>query len=339
MSVLAPAIGNLWRVIESYGIDPAPLFADEGIDVSLPIEPGTRVPYAKVDHIRARAARLSGDPEFGLRVAQFVPPSQLGALGYAWLASSSLRTAFMRMHRFVRVLNDKGHFDVRENKGELTVSISVSQSSENAKVRDDGQIAFLVTLCRLNCGEGFNPLHVGFKHEKPAGVEAYEKLFRCPVKFGMEHNELAVPADEADKVLSSANPALAQMNEQIVTRRLAQLDQNDIPNRVRAAILEQLPSGNVSDESVAEALFMTSRTLHRRLKRDQHNFRAILAEVRKDLAEQYIHDNTLTLTEITFLLGFSEVSSFSRAFKNWKGVSPSAARQDVGVDKYAPRRP
>jgi AraC-like DNA-binding protein len=130
-------------------------------------------------------------------------------------------------------------------------------------------------------------------------------------------------------MLPSANPVLEQMNERIVMKRLGQLDKADTVGRVRAAILEQLPAGNISDESVAAALHMTSRTLHRRLKERECSFRGLLKEVRQELAAQYIEDDSLTLTEITFLLGFSEMSSFSRAFKNWNGVSPSEARQTV----------
>ncbi len=117
------------------------------------------------------------------------------------------------------------------------------------------------------------------------------------------------------------------MNERIANRRLAALDVEHTPNRVRAEIMEQLPNGNLSDESVAEALHMTSRTLHRRLKEHDTSFRDVLGEVRRELAEQYIADPTLTLTEITFLLGFAEASSFSRAFRRWTGQSPSAARE------------
>jgi AraC-like DNA-binding protein len=318
---------SLWKVIESYDIDPAPLFAAENIEISLPIGPDTRTSYAKIDRIRSLAAQLSGDPDIGLRAAQHVHPSQLGALGYAWLASSSLRTAFLRLHRYIRFLNDQGHFNITEEGEDLVVSFSVSQSSNNMKVRDDAQMAVLVTLCRMNYGKDFNPLHVGFKHERPADIKAYQALFRCRIKFGCEYSELALPLPVADEILPTGNPELARLNEQVVTRRLAHLDRNNIPNRVRAAILEQLPSGNVSEETVARELHMASRTLLRRLTQDGQSFRAILAEVRKDLAEQYIHDLSLTLTEITFLLGFSEASSFSRAFKNWKGTSPSAARQ------------
>jgi AraC-like DNA-binding protein len=332
VSILAPSIANLWKVIKSYGLDPAPLFAEQGLEYSLPIEPGTRASYHQVDRVRARAAELSRDPAFGLRAAEFFHPSQIGALGYSWLASSSLRTAFKRLNRYIRVINDRGQFDMDETDGMVTVTISVGQDSENSAVRDDLQMAILITLCRLNVGKDYVPRKVQMKREGPDDSQPWLDLFRCDIKFGAESNSMSFASQDVDRLLDSANPMLAQLNEQVVTRRLAQLDQNDIPNRVRAAIMEQLPSGGVSDESIADELHMTSRTLHRRLKQGGESFRGLLNEVRQDLAEQYISDPSLTLTEVTFLLGFAEASSFSRAYRRWTGSSPSAARQNVAED-------
>lgn len=327
MSVLGPSVGILWRVIETCGLDPESFFRNEGLELTWPIEPGTRLPYAQIDAIRAHAAAASGDAAFGLRTARCAHPSQLGALGYAVLASSTLREAFERMRRYVRVLNDQGHIELEEQGGALTLSLSVAQDSLNEAVRDDAQMAYLVTLCRMNAGVGFDPLRVAFRHAPPEEPRPYEELFRCPLRFGQAHNALSVSVADADRPLPSGNPVLAEMNERIVVQRLARLDRDNIPGRVRGAIMEQLPSGNVSDESIADALHMTARTLHRRLKEDGESFRSVLKAVRQDLAEQYIADDSLTLTEITFLLGFSEMSSFSRAYKNWTGVSPSEARQ------------
>jgi AraC-like DNA-binding protein len=91
--------------------------------------------------------------------------------------------------------------------------------------------------------------------------------------------------------------------------------------------MDLLPHGNISDDAVANALHMSVRTMHRKLTEENNNFRTLLVEMRRDLAEQYILDNSLTLTEISLLLGFSESSSFSRAFKSWTGTAPSEARQ------------
>ncbi len=326
MSVLAPSIGIWWRVIESYGLDPAPYFEAEGLEVEWPIEPGTRVAYSAIDRARAKAAADTGDPDFGLRAARAVHPSHIGALGYAVLASTSLTSSFQRMRRFIRVVNDKGYFDIDDQGDVIVVNLSVDEPSANEKVRDDGMVAYAVALARLNAGEDLDPVHVGFRIDAPGDTSAYTALFRCPVKFGCAHNEIAFSRADAERTLPSANPVIAQMNDRIVIRRLSRLDRDNVPNRARAAIMEQLPSGHISDETVAGALNMTSRTLNRKLKAEGLSFRKLLQEVRQDLARQYIEDNSLTLTEITFLLGFSEMSSFSRAFKNWTGQSPSAAR-------------
>lgn len=327
MSILAPGMAGLWNVIESYGIDPRPLFLAEGIEVRLPIQAGSRVPYDKIDRIRARAAELSGDPAFGLRLAQFQHPSHQGALGYAWLACATLRKSLECLARYVRVLNDQGHINLRDEADTLVVEISVAEGSENARARDDANLAALVALCRINCGAGFRPAWIGSPHGQPQDLAPYRELFGCPLEFGTRVNTFVVLAADADRPLPSANPVLEQVHERMVARRLAQLDQADTAGRARAAIMDQLPTGKVSDETVAAALHITARTLHRRLKAQDQSFRGLLQAVRRDLAVQYIRDDSLTLTEITFLLGFSEMSSFSRAFKQWNGVSPSQARQ------------
>ena len=327
VSVLAPSVGILWQVIESRGLDPAPLFAAEGIDLKLPVEPGTRLSYHAVDRVRARAVELSGDVDLALRFADYVHPSQLGALGYAWLASATLRSALDRMRRYFRVLNDHGRCLLREANGLLHIDLDLSEGSVNPKARDDGQLAYLVTLMRMNMGPAFDPVQVRFPHATPEDRTAYDALFRCELVFGAESNGMTITLADADAPLANANHLLAQLNEQVVSRRLAQLDHANVVARTRAAITEQLSSGQLTDESVAGALHMTSRTMHRRLRKDGTSFRELLNDVRKDLAEAYIGDRTLTLTEITFLLGFSEPSSFSRAFRRWTGQSPSAARQ------------
>ena len=104
MSVFAPGIINLWKTIETCGIDPAPFFAAEGLKVEYPVDPNLRVDYEKIDRIRANAVKLCGDEAFGLRTTQVYAPSQLGALGYAWQASLTLRRACMRLERFMRLV-------------------------------------------------------------------------------------------------------------------------------------------------------------------------------------------------------------------------------------------
>jgi AraC-like DNA-binding protein len=108
---------------------------------------------------------------------------------------------------------------------------------------------------------------------------------------------------------------------------LGKLEKDDIIDRVTAAIIDMLPSGGVADEKVAAQLNMSVRSLQRRLKEVGTTFRTLLETVRKDLAATYVCDPDIELVEVAFLLGFSDQSAFSRAFKRWTGKSPSEARK------------
>ena len=130
-----------------------------------------------------------------------------------------------------------------------------------------------------------------------------------------------------DQKLDGANPQLAQLNDQLMISTLAKLNRNNIEQRVKAAIIEQLPSGNISQEMVADELHMSVRNLQRKLKNIDTSFRELLDEIRRELAKQYVTTSDVNLSEVTFLLGFSESSSFSRAYKRWHGVTPSEVRK------------
>ncbi len=327
MSVFAPGAFNLWKTVESYGHDPEPLFSAEGIKLQLPLDPCVRLPFEQIDRVREKAVRLCGDEAFGLRSAAVYLPSQLGALGYAWHASLTLRRACMRLERFVRVMNSSATVKLEDRDGCLIVTLDIGAQSRTETARDDAALAMLTRMCRLICGDQFRLHSVSFKRPRPQDIKPYFEFFACELSFDQTDNRLHIPLSFADETLAGANPELALLNDKVVTRRLARIDKGDIVARVRAVVLEQLPQGGISDDTVARVLHMSVRTLHRRLVEADSSFRALLVEMRRDLAEAYIMDNSLTLTEISLLLGFSEPSSFSRAFKSWTGAAPSDARQ------------
>jgi AraC-like DNA-binding protein len=122
------------------------------------------------------------------------------------------------------------------------------------------------------------------------------------------------------------NKALARSNDQVLDGMLRQLTESDIVSKIKRLVIDALPSGAPSEESIAEALHISPRTLNRRLADQDTSYRELLSEVRRDMAEKYIADPTIPIAEISYLLGFSEVSSFSRAFKRWTGEPPGTFR-------------
>ena len=322
----APAVSITLKIIESYDIDPGPLLRKLDIDPKLIEDPNARFSYTKIDQLWFDAVTIAGDPCFGLRAAKYWHPSQMGALGYAWLASSSMHTALNRFSRYVSILTEGATLDISETEDELSVHLNYKAISKQQPTRTDSFMAMLLAMCRANCGENFHPVSISLTHPEPEDSSEFYALFECSIHFNALENRFNLSKKLADQHLISSNPRLAQLNDQIIIETLAKLDKSHVIERVKVEILNQLPSGNVTDESIAEALYMSQRSFQRKLHKEGVTFKLLLNELRSELATKYLQDSNLSLLEVAFMLGFGEYSSFSRAFKRWTGVSPSTYR-------------
>ena len=330
MTIFAPTLGAVWKQLEGYGINPESLFREHGIDPELMYDSGARVSIEQFQKLDVKAAELSGDECYGLKGAEYFRPAHLGALGFAWLASSTLRTAFERLSRYARVINEKLTVTLAEDDDRLyRITVDAKLPLLQQRIREDGQMAALIKFCRIIAGKDFVPSKVQFRHAEPRNSAPYFALFQCPVEFSADTTSMLMPLDMVDRRLTGSNDQLAKLNEHIVVKYLAHSEKNDIVNRVKTAIIDGLGSGGVTEASVADNLHMTPRNIHRKLQKENTSFKTLMTEIRRELAQQYIQDRSKTLTEISFLLGFSEVSSFSRAYKGWTGQPPSEARQAI----------
>ena len=331
LTYAAPAVSITLKIIESYDIDPLPLLKNLNIDAKLIEDPNARFDYIKIDQLWHDAVELADDPNFGLRAARFWHPSTLGALGYAWLTSTSLHTAMDRLARYMAILTEGAKLKIEvihaeETEEELSAHLYYDAISRQQATRTDSFMAMLLSMCRANYGEGFHPTSISLNHEQPDDPAEFYALFECPIHFTAAENRFNVSLPVADKRLLSANPYLALINDKIIIETLARLEKDNIVARVKTEILKQLPSGKVTDATVAEAIHIAQRSLQRKLQHENTSFRAILNDLRKELAQKYLKDSVISLMDVAFNLGFSEYSSFSRAFKNWTGCSPSAYR-------------
>ncbi len=330
-TVLTKTTEMLWALLESYGIDPLPLFRKARIDPALMSNMTSRINRHTRDELYRGAAELVGDPCLGLKFGKFWHPSYMHALGYAWMSSSSLRSALQRLQRFIHIVNRDLEIRLEETHRGVCIEV-VTSCDENPRDEPwyaDGDMSNLITMCRANFGEKLNPLLVSFNHSAPDCSGEFYALFRCPVNFDSGRTCMLLSREDIDRRLPGSNPMMSQIHDQEIIRYLARLDKNDIVQKVKNAIIESLPDGRISDNKIAEALFMSPRNLQRKLEAEGTTFKTLLTEIRRDLALKYIQDTELTLTEISFMLGFSEMSAFSRAFKQWTGKSPKVQRQQL----------
>jgi len=326
MTVFAPLAGMLWRTIEAYGIDPRRV-----IDENL-YQPGSaghvseRIAFSTFEKMETKAAQVIDDPALGLRAAEHLHPSHLGALGHAWIASSSLRTAIERARRFSRMYHEQIELLISNEYGVMKVEYRLRYQSTMPELLADSQLATLLILCRLNFGKSLRPAFVRMRRAPPSDPKPWHEFFGVEVQFNQSENSLALWNHDADKRLTGSNPMLVALHEDVIKRQIAELDRSDILNRTLAVIMDQLPSGGVSEVSVANELNLTPRTLRRKLQDKGINFRTLLTNVRKELVKRYINDPSYSVTEISFLLGYTDTSAFSRAYRRWNGSSPTQTR-------------
>jgi AraC-like DNA-binding protein len=332
-SHLATATNVLWKLIEAHDHDPAALFRRAGIDPNLLQMPGARIRSGPVNQAWRMASEIIDDPCFGLLGAKFWHPSYMHALGYAWLASHSLRDAFNRFVRYLHIVSEAASVTLKDVSDRYTVIIDANTAGLRVQAQIDLTMAVLHHICRLNFGEDLYPMSVSFIHPPPACPERYREIFKSPVYFSAAEDSITFSLADVDRHLPGANAVLARVNDQLMIDYLAKLDSENIIQRVKAAIIDNLPSGEVSHDKVAPAVNMSARSLQRKLKDQGTSFRSLLDETRRDLADSYIRDMETDLTEIAFLLGFSEHSAFSRAFKRWTGKSPKASREAMAQTK------
>ncbi|MEM6490576.1 MAG: helix-turn-helix domain-containing protein, partial [Pseudomonadota bacterium] len=171
---------------------------------------------------------------------------------------------------------------------------------------------------------------VSFAHEAPSRRAAHEAFFRCPIRYGADGDALAIPTDVADKPNRLGDQGVSAFLDAHLDDELNQLaTDDDWDGRIRAQIAEALSDGPPSIAEVARRLGVSTRTLQRRLSENGVAFQILRDGARRDLAETLLRKTQYGLSEVAFLTGFSEQSSFNRAFKRWNGQTPAAFRQAV----------
>ncbi len=321
----------IWEGLRSCGVDADAVFEEAGLDPRGLNVPGTRFPMTAMTRLWRLARERSGDPCFGLIAAAQWHPTTWHGLGYAWLASATLEEALNRLVRYAQIISTAADFKLVERDGvfRLVFAVQSEYDEEPQAVVLDAVTSNLVHMCRMTYGKDFNPVRVDLSHPGKGCRRRRREFFRAPIRYNAEETALEIDRAVAQKPLSTANADLAHANERVIADYLAELRGAGTVGRVRARLVDDLPSGTVTEKSVAESLNMSLRTLQRRLRDENTTYQAILDDTRRRLARRFIRDRTLTLNEITYMLGFSEISSFSRSFKRWTGVPPSVYRRTV----------
>ena len=329
-SVLASWTRALRKQLDALGLDSLALSQAAGLDPQLMDDPNARYPVAVTTRFWELSVQASGDPALGLRVSRFVSPTTFHALGYALVASGSLREVFERIVRYHPVVSDALDLSFIRVGERYEFRFRVPEGGPMpANEAMDAFAAIYVRTCRNRLGRHYAPLAVHLVRPEPADAKPWHDVFRAPLHFGATENLLEFACADFDSHLDDANPELAEHNEAVLNRTLEKLSPLTWERKVRAAIEAQLPEGEPSAERIAQHLHLSLRSLQRHLADEGCSYDLLLNQCRQNLALLHMRDPGSSLSEIAFLLGFADTSSFSRAFKRWTGLTPSQYRDGL----------
>jgi AraC-like DNA-binding protein len=322
----------LLDTLKNSGVNAESLLMNAGIDISKLSNPGARIRVEKMNALWKQSVRITGNENIGLVAAANVGPTTLHALGFALMVSNSLMDAFERVRRFYRIVSDTIEVDLKTSEDLFVVSLNIDETEPHASSEAlDMALAAIVLFARMLLSEELNPVNVEFMREKPKDTKLHDQIFKAPVAFNKPTNRIFFQLSDVMLNLPSANAEVARRNDDIVIDYLANFNEETASNQVHVKIIELLPLGEPSIEKLAKALGISTRSLNRSLQKENFTYRAILEDIRKHLAVEYIKKPQYSIIEIAFQLGYSDSGNFTRAFKRWYRISPSKYRMERGL--------
>jgi AraC-like DNA-binding protein len=310
------------------GVAVGPLIEQAGLTTAA-IEDRT-VPLGVPDQIKFvdLVADALGDKELGFHLAQDFDLREIGLLYYVAASADTLGSALRRAERYSDLQNEGVR--LRPSRGK-SIRLNFDYSGV-ARHTDVHQIEFfiysVIRLARHLTGRTLKPTHVRMIHKIAGDRHTLERLMDCDLQSGSDADQVDFPAASWDFPIVTADPHLHRLCVQSCEEALARRRKNasSLKVKVENAIAALLPHGQARHELVAAQLGMSPRTLARRLSSEGSSFAGILSDIRSALAHRYLADRTLPISQIAWLLGYTEIGTFTRAFQRWTGMSPSAAR-------------
>jgi AraC-like DNA-binding protein len=247
--------------------------------------------------------------------------------------SATIGESIERAIRYVRLIHDCMPVDMEIQGDRAFVFHRNPFDLPFSRHAAEMMIGFWIARSRFFMANSGSPLEVHFMHPQPADISAHERFYRTRIVFNSDRNGLVIKAKHLDVPIPMADIRLRNAFDSHATRLLEILPRCDVfTERVRETIAEELKGGDPGQDRIAAKLHISTRTLRRRLREVGTTHKQLVDEMRRELSTSYLSDKNIGTDEVAFLLGFSDVSSFRRAFKRWTGESPINYRKNMNLD-------
>ena len=334
-TLAASSLNMLLWVAGQHGASVPALYQAVGFDPAAPAGPDARVPIATIQRLWPLVMEATRDPHFDLHIGGYINFATAGTLAYVLMHAPTLGAAIAQLCRYqdvacqgVRTFQSPA----TEWSGGSWLSLELTSAAiVHPRYVLNSELSICLVAFATLSGQPVRPLAVRLAYPRPADVTEHELAFgTAKLEFDAATTAVAFDAATLARPVLHANPALFPLFEQHAAALLAQLPTNQPPTlaeRVRAEIVRLLKGEAPTLAAVADYLHLGVRTLQLRLKEAGLSYQQLLDHVRRDLAQRHLREPHLSITDVAFLLGYSEPSVFVRSFKKWTGQTPGAFRK------------
>lgn len=311
------------------GIDPKAMLALAGIEHDAPWDPKAMIPaVAYYDMLEAMAEEVDVT-ELPVHVGASMRCDEYGALGLAWKAAPTLHGSCARVERYARLWTGVVSYELRPDpRGTLFILHRAGERRLGLRLSNEATLASAVSLSRQVCPVPFAPVEVFAQHAAPKSQAFHEEWFGCPVTFGADLDAVLISREAMERPNILGDEGISRYLMSDLDAELANF--RNVPALVadaKDAIAQALNEGAPRMSDIARGLGLSARSFHRRLSEHGLSFQTLTEETRRELAEGLLRDAQYSLADVAFLTGFSEQSSFTRAFKRWLGKTPANYRK------------
>lgn len=305
------------------GLDADAIWQRLGITAEILQDRNLRTPHDAQIIFWGVMEEVSGDPDIGIHLGEHMPVYKGQVLQYLFLSSPTFGEGLTRALNYQRLLSDASQASVEVDDHRASILVeSASDKVKGLRHLNECMVLGLIRFFQYVTDDQFRPSAIEFTHAAPETVAEHERVFGCDVQFGCSENRIHFNDQLLALPSLHAEPELLQLHEKLASEHVAKLERQDVVTRVYKVFGEVLETGQVNLDDVAERLDLKPRTLRTRLTEAGTNFNQLLADYRCNLAKRLLSSTDESIDEIVYLTGFSEPSTFYRAFKRWTNQTP-----------------
>jgi AraC-like DNA-binding protein len=319
----ASFLTGLGEYVESLGGSFTRVLERAGLEEEEIINPNHFIPFEKECVVLEEAAHITGHPALMVEVSNRQTLGIFGAIGALALGSTDVRGGLVVFEKYLHYGLDAVQVQLRSEKdiAFFTLHTDFQPAVRCPQFWHHG-VALMCQVVRMLCGRRWSPRSVYLDQPTPTDLTPYTDFFRAPLAFGQGWNGLAFPAEVLDWPTRDSLSAMSADLRLFLNDNYA----NNFQDQVRLVLNSMLATRKCTAGAVALTLGLKERTLQRKLKDEGTSFRDLQEQVRSSLAVNYMREPQFRLTDIAEMLGYADLSVFSRSFKRWFGISPQKWR-------------